>query len=599
MGPTAAAVLSGVLFCSAFPDWSLWPLAWLAPVPLWWAASRLSIRGAFLVGWLCGWVTNLGGFWWIIHLMMDFGHMPWAAGAGIYALLALQQGLSFGLAAGLGRWATARRPELAWLLWPATLTLADSAWPMIFKWYIGNSQWNQPWIAQLAELGGVPLVTLLVVLPAGLATLHPRWGGAGKRPDLSARSRSGVMAAVVSVVVVAHGWGALRIAQMDARAASAPTLHVGTVEANIGIEEKTERDRFMNNLLIHQRLSADLAARGVALVVWPETAYLADSFLVSTDATGDPAWGRRTAQLSGRLPWDAAWLPPSAAPLVGDWREDVAARTPVESVVPPQRGFRVPLLTGTVMVRPLSAAEQALAPPRRSGALRQASATNSAVLLDENGRILARYDKNILMPFSERLPLGRELWQWFGFNLYAWIPHSGDFWQGSPPELMVLPVGDEGVRLVVLICYEDIMPLFTRQAAAGHPEMLINVTNDAWFGQTSEPWLHLALATFRAIEARTWLVRATNTGVSAFIDASGRVVAHTSLTEEETLDMPVPRLAAGHTLFARVGHHWLWLLAWMVAMLGPRREEGGGKSLTGAPTAVESTPDDRTLRGSS
>jgi apolipoprotein N-acyltransferase len=90
-----------------------------------------------------------------------------------------------------------------------------------------------------------------------------------------------------------------------------------------------------------------------------------------------------------------------------------------------------------------------------------------------------------------------------------------------------------------LICYEDILPSFTRRVAKLRPNALVNITNDAWFGRTAEPYQHLALAVFRSVENRLEMVRAVNTGVSAHIDAAGRVRARTdSVDPAETPNAP-------------------------------------------------------------
>ncbi|MDB5215111.1 MAG: Apolipoprotein N-acyltransferase, partial [Myxococcaceae bacterium] len=113
----------------------------------------------------------------------------------------------------------------------------------------------------------------------------------------------------------------------------------------------------------------------------------------------------------------------------------------------------------------------------------------------------------------------------------------------------------------VLICYEDILPSFTnRMVAHADPELLVNITNDAWFGDTTEPWEHLALAKFRAIEHRRFLVRSTNSGVSAIVDPMGGVVSHTKTFVAEAQEGTV-RWLRGTTVYEVVGDVPWWLLA--------------------------------------
>jgi apolipoprotein N-acyltransferase len=159
--------------------------------------------------------------------------------------------------------------------------------------------------------------------------------------------------------------------------------------------------------------------------------------------------------------------------------------------------------------------------------------------------------------FGEYLPLGETF-----PILYKWSPNSGQFTAGTTLDPLRIIQGGAEHRVTTLICYEDIIPAFTR-AAVNHadPEMLVNMTNDAWFGDSTEPWEHLALAKFRAIEHRKYLIRSTNSGVSAIIDPVGRVVAQTSTMTQETLLETVHWLAGGRTLYGLIGDGLWWLVA--------------------------------------
>jgi apolipoprotein N-acyltransferase len=141
---------------------------------------------------------------------------------------------------------------------------------------------------------------------------------------------------------------------------------------------------------------------------------------------------------------------------------------------------------------------------------------NTALIADEKGAIGGRYDKHYLLMFGEYLPFGEML-----PVLYKYSPNSGRF---SPGETMDA-LDWRGHRIGALICYEDIIPSFVNELMRhDDPDLLVNLTNDAWFGDTTEPWIHFALAKMRAIEQRRFLVRATNSGVSGIIDPVGRVV---------------------------------------------------------------------------
>jgi apolipoprotein N-acyltransferase len=169
---------------------------------------------------------------------------------------------------------------------------------------------------------------------------------------------------------------------------------------------------------------------------------------------------------------------------------------------------------------------------------------NTATLLDGQGRVKGMYNKTFLLAFGEYIPFAKYFPQ-----VYDMLPAASEFSPGETIE--VFELGEH--RLGLMICYEDIIPAFGRKVAALDPHVIINVTNDAWFGKTSEPYLHLALATFRTVETRKWLLRSTNTGVSAFVDATGKIVAQTSIYDPEAIAYDVPMMTGPPTLYVRIG----------------------------------------------
>jgi apolipoprotein N-acyltransferase len=176
---------------------------------------------------------------------------------------------------------------------------------------------------------------------------------------------------------------------------------------------------------------------------------------------------------------------------------------------------------------------------------------NSALLSDRTGEIKGRYDKTFLLAFGEYLPFGERF-----PVLYEWSPNSGRFTPGTSLDAMPL----DGHRVSVHICYEDVVPSFVNKMMRKDPaDLLVNITNDAWFGDSTEPWIHLALSKFRAIEQRRYLVRSTNSGVSAIIDPVGRVVRHSGTYRQEAIRAEVAWLQ-DRSLYRVVGDAPWWLL---------------------------------------
>jgi apolipoprotein N-acyltransferase len=170
-----------------------------------------------------------------------------------------------------------------------------------------------------------------------------------------------------------------------------------------------------------------------------------------------------------------------------------------------------------------------------------------AKLLDPAGELRLRYHKIRLVPFGEYVPLGPVIT--LGGRVTAkLVQQVADFTPGT--EATTAEV--DGHRVGAFICYEAIFPDLVRRFSANQAELLVNITNDAWYGRTSAPHQHLAMAAFRAVENGKYLVRAANTGTSAVVDPKGRVLERTPLFEPTVIVRDVP-FVAEKTFYARFG----------------------------------------------
>ena len=157
---------------------------------------------------------------------------------------------------------------------------------------------------------------------------------------------------------------------------------------------------------------------------------------------------------------------------------------------------------------------------------RKAAYFNSAYLISPSGEIAGGYDKIHLVPFGEYVPLKRVL-----FFVKKLTHGIGDFSPGPGP----YPIRFEGGGMGMLICYEAIFPEIARREVSNGASVLVNITNDAWFGRTSAPYQHFEMSRMRAVENRVFLLRAANTGISAVVDPAGRVRAKSRLFEESVI----------------------------------------------------------------
>jgi apolipoprotein N-acyltransferase len=199
--------------------------------------------------------------------------------------------------------------------------------------------------------------------------------------------------------------------------------------------------------------------------------------------------------------------------------------------------LRVPLLFGGATVR---------------GDSGRSLVYNSALLVGADGVIRDVYDKNLLVPFAESLPFAE-----LAAPLAGAFPHAQAFAAGTgTPALTLGPW-----RLSTPICSESAEPaLVRRMAAQARPHLFVSLANDGWFGDSAEPWIHLALARLRAVEHKRYFVHATNSGVSAIVDPLGRVVTRSGLLTRESLRGEV-RMLEGRTLYGVLGDWPGWLAA--------------------------------------
>lgn len=213
--------------------------------------------------------------------------------------------------------------------------------------------------------------------------------------------------------------------------------------------------------------------------------------------------------------------------------------------------------------------------PRLLGALEKPAAGepagwryNTAFLLDSRHRLTGKVRKRHRMPFGEFIPFGRVF-----PRLYRLSPRTLKILRAPPQEPILTP---DGVSLGVLICYEDVNAEYARRFAAAGAEVLVNITNDAWFGEGMAPLQHLRMSALRSIENRRYLLRAVNTGVSAVVDPRGRIHSRLAGGERGVLLAGVVPLS-DRTLYGVLGR-WpyraallgLLLLGWISRRGGER-----------------------------
>ena len=503
-----AATVLGALAALALPPWHVVVL--LVPAfagLLWLVEATPRGRTAFLVGWCFGFGHFLVGVHWVgSALLVDPLRHGW--------LLPFAVG---GLAAGLG-------------LFPAATVLA-------YRW--------------LAHRGAVSGVGRVIAF-AGIWTAAEwmrGWIFTGFPWNLIGYSWAGSTAVLqIASVIGIYGLSLLTMiaATMPAVLVPVPTTAPGTAATTAPVTARAPRRAVLAVALATLLLPALLWGGG--------TARLAAAPGLGTDEVPDV----RLRLVQANIPQHLKWQPdlrrghlqrhvamsrqegaPPPTHLV--WPEtavpfflsvDAPAREAVAAAIPPD-GV---LLTGAPRTEPAAASGRRF--------------WNSIHAIDGAGNILATYDKAHLVPFGEYAPARGIL------PIDKIVTGAGDFTRG--PGRRTLHI--DGLPPVsALVCYEAIFPgaVVDRR---DRPDWMLNLTNDAWFGNSAGPRQHLAIARVRAVEEGLPLVRAASTGISAVIDPYGRTVAQLGVGEAGVVDSGLPR-PAGLTPFARLGNRVLAVLA--------------------------------------
>ena len=474
------ALVSAALLIISFPDFNLWPLAWIALIPLLLVVDwRPRPLRCFYLGWLFGTVFFYGSCYWLTYSMIHTGGIsPWVAFPLLVpgpVLVGLFPAVFFLLLAqAIRKWGTAAL-FFAPLFWPALewarLETTGQLWNAI-----GYSQAYQPFLIQSARWGGVYAVGFLIVLTNAAVAFAL----------IRRNSRAFALAALAILVL-----GAILVAPHLATRAELRPLHYGdatviAIQPNVPLDLGKTADEMRQLTTSHFDIS-EAALRQLPddgkprLVIWPESPM---NFSYGTDSP-----------LRDRLATFAK-----------------ANRTSV-------------LLNS-----------QELAP--------NDGIYNSAVLINEEGKLVAQYDKIRLLPFGEYVPLPH------------WLPGAGliraivgDFTPGTKYQLM--PVGK--VRAGVFICIESAYPSIARRFSSEGADVLINISNDGYLGPTAVMRQHLANAVFRAVENNRPVLRVTNTGITAFIAPSGEVRDATEGFRPEVRIWTISQSAPVETFYTKHG----------------------------------------------
>jgi len=510
----ALAVASGLALALSFPKFDLGFAAWIALVPLLHAIEGEPPRRVFAYAWLQGLACYVPSLYWIVITLHNFAGVPVALAIIPMVLLAGVMALYSGAAISAAELISVR------LTLPivVTLPITWTALEWIRTYFPIGFPWNLLGYAAYQNLALIQFAEFTGVY--GVSALIVLFN-AVVYTVLFQRANwrtQGISLAVLSTILVA-AWtfGSVRVKGL-AQAVPAGSMKVAMVQGDIPQSIKWDPDFLGSSFEVYLDQSERAARMGADLIVWPEAAA---AFFFQPDDRYPAAFAADAAYRSKLL---------ALATSTGD---AILFGAPALGVENNRAGFY-----------------------------------NRAYLVTGDGRVAAWYDKINLVPFGEYIPLRNLL----GGFVNRIVKGFGDMLAGHAQTIFAF----KGARLGVLICYESVFPDLARRAVRSGADVLVNITNDAWYGESSAPYQLLAMTAMRAVETKTPIVRVANTGISALIEPSGEITARTPLFKRGT-EMEDVQWRPVKTVYTDVGDVFalaclaLALAGVLAALVFPRR----------------------------
>jgi apolipoprotein N-acyltransferase len=486
----ALVVASGLALGLAFPKFDIAVLAWVAFVPLFYVIENEPLKRVFGWAWLQGLACQTASLYWIVITLTSFAGVHFALAVMPMLMLAAVVALYGAVAIWAGEF-VARRLRVSMV---ATMPVAWAAMEWVRSFFPIGFPWNLLGESSYRNLDLIQFAEFTGVY--GVSALIMLFNAVifvilFRRETRRVQTLG--LSTLTGLMVAALAFGSIRLHQL-ANARARGTLRVAMVQGDIPQSIKWNPDEIAKSLRVYFDQTADAARENAQLVVWPEAAA---EFLFQPD-------DRYPAGLAADAEYRSRLL-------------DLARNT------------GKPILFGAPVLG------------REHGRL---GFYNRAYLVSGKGKVVDYYDKIRLVPFGEYVPLRGVL----GFFVDRVVHGFGDMIPGRRQTIFTV----DAAKLGVLICYESIFPDLARRAVKRGADLLVNITNDAWYGKSSAPYQLLAMAAMRSVETKVPMIRVANTGISAIIMPSGRIRAPTPLFKRGT-EIEDVAWRPEHTLYTVVG----------------------------------------------
>jgi len=482
------AISSGFLLTMSFPKIGISWLAWFALVPLLVSIRNLSPKNSFYVGFCAGLAHYLTLMYWLVYTMSTYGHLPIYLCVAILLLLSVYLALYFAVFS-MAFVRLCPNPFFCLFVGPLVWVSLEYIRSFLFSGF--------PW-----ELIGYTQFTKLPIIQ--ISDIFGVYGVS--------------FFVVLSNVTVFLAY--LYLTRTDWQNTKVNTrLTVGSIMTFVLI---------FCSVWFYGKMK--IQSIGNLISSSPSTRVTIVQGNIDQDKKWDPAFQKTSAKKYVKLSLSAKKQKPNLVV----WPETATPfyflhNVELSNIV--QKGIAdvgTDFLIGSPSFRPR---------------LNVIEYYNSAFLVGPAGNVYGKYDKAHLVPFGEYVPFK----EWLPF-LGKMVASVGDFHRGQKGHTIQWG----RYRIGIQICYEIIFPNLSRAMTKNNAALLINITNDAWYGRSSAPYQHFSMAIFRAVENRRSLIRSANTGISGFIDPSGKVVASTPLFQDAVMTRAVPILNET-SLYSRFG----------------------------------------------
>ena len=513
--------ISSVLTSLSFAPWKLWPLGFLCVIPIFYYIENSEIKNKPILkiiglGCLQGILVSFFGYHWVIHTIVTFGHLPTSAAMLIFFLYAIGTNLRWIFFFLLLYWLKKNRklskefknPIFNLISKPSFFCMG--AWSIaeylgwqLFPYYGGNLVGSNLIFIQIVDVIGILGASIIWILIN--YTLYEA---------VVVRRKTPILALVI--LAICHLYGGLAYYYWHSKQKTYPTANIGVVQGNTPLGFQAGRSRrsvantYLNNMVFQSYKiinKGDIKGTPLDMIVWPESS-----------------------------------VPHVGYELFAPFKELLNSL---------QETYKVELMIPDLLIT-------------HNRVTRQQETYNNVFLLNKSGKIVENYQKVVLLPFGEFLPLSDVFPSYQKF-----FSEVSNFNHGNKFTLFSSELGN----IMPLICYEVILPNFVLnfyKVTQEKAQIMINITNDTWFGDSIESRQHLELARLRSIELRMPLVRGVNSGISTYFDITGRSFGETELLTSAnpiyTVSIPPEGTKTVYTLFGSyLNSYFLLIFSSMLA----------------------------------